>query len=207
MNQGNRRLVIASNNRGKLAEIRQLLDGLDFEVLPQSGFGIEGAEETGATFLENALLKARHAAAGAGLPAVGDDSGLEVAALDDRPGVRSARFAGPSATDDENIARLLGELEGVPEANRHARFRCVAVYVASTDDDAPLVAEASWPGQILERPRGTGGFGYDPVFFVPGLGKTVAEMTADEKNLVSHRGQAFRQLAVLIAERLRGEAT
>src|SRR5690606_23366648 len=155
---------------------------------------------------ENALLKARHAAAGAGLPAVGDDSGLEVAALDGRPGVRSARFAGPSATDAENITRLLGELEGVPEANRHARLRCLAGLAARADDDAPLVAEASWQGQILERPRGAGGFGYDPVFFVPGLGKTVAEMTGDEKNLVSHRGQAFRQLAVLIAERLRGEA-
>ena len=199
----NRPVVIASDNPGKLAEIRQLID---LELRPQSEFGIEGAAETGSTFRENALIKARYAAAGAGLPALADDSGLQVEALGGRPGVRSARFAGEVATDEQNIQRLLAELRETPEP-RHATFRCVAVYVDGPDDACPLVAEGSWHGCILTLPRGRGGFGYDPVFFDPLRGKTAAEMNEEEKNTVSHRGRAFHQLSLLIRERLRRDST
>jgi XTP/dITP diphosphohydrolase len=191
-------VVVASDNPGKLAEIRQLLAELDLEVRTQSEFGISGAPETGSTFLENALQKARHASEGAGMPAIADDSGLEVATLGGLPGVRSARFAGESATDDENIDRLLSELREVPEAHRTANFRCVAVYVESPDDPAPLIAEGAWHGRILKERRGRGGFGYDPIFFDPDLGKAAAEMHGDEKNSVSHRGRAFRELSLLL---------
>ena len=191
-------VVVASDNPGKLAEIRQLLADLDLEVRAQSEFGLIGAPETGSTFLENALLKARHASEGTGMPSIADDSGLEVATLGGLPGVRSARFAGESATDDENIDRLLAELREVPEARRAANFRCVAVYLESPDDPAPLIAEGAWHGRILEERRGRGGFGYDPVFFDPDLGKAAAEMNGDEKNSVSHRGRAFRELSLLL---------
>lgn len=199
-----RTVVVASDNRGKLAEIRQLLSELALEVRPQSDFGVAGTAETGATFRENALLKARHAAAAAGLPAIADDSGLEVSALHGCPGVRSARFAGETATDEENIDRLLAELREVPDKGRCARFRCVAVYVDSPDDESPLFAEGIWNGRILTSRRGGGGFGYDPVFVDPDSGKTAAELSAEEKNRISHRGQAFRALAGLIMERLSG---
>jgi XTP/dITP diphosphohydrolase len=195
---GNSTVVVASDNRGKLVEIRQLLAALDLEVRAQSEFGITAARETASTFRENALLKARHAAVGTGLPSIADDSGLEVAALGGRPGVRSARFAGEFATDEENIDRLLAELRGLPETGRSANFRCVAVYLDTADDPAPLIAEGTWHGRILEVRSGRGGFGYDPVFFDPILKKTAAEMTSDEKNSVSHRGQALRELSLLI---------
>jgi XTP/dITP diphosphohydrolase len=203
---GNSTVVIASDNRGKLRELRQLLAALELEVRAQSEFGITGARETGSTFHENALLKARHASAGAGLPSIADDSGLEVAALGGRPGVRSARFAGEFATDEENIDRLLAELRGLPETDRRANFRCVAVYVDTPDDPAPLIAEGAWHGRILEVRSGRGGFGYDPVFFDPLLMKTAAEMNSDEKNSVSHRGQALRELSLLILKRRAGFA-
>jgi len=201
---GNPTVVVASDNRGKLAEIRQLLAALALEVRPQSEFGITGALETGSTFRENALLKARHASAGAGLPAIADDSGLEVVALGGRPGVRSARFAGEFATDEENIDRLLAELRELPETRRDAKFRCVAVYVETPDDPAPLIAEGAWHGRILDGRSGRGGFGYDPVFFDPALGKTAAEMNGDEKNSVSHRSQAFRELSLLFLRQKAG---
>jgi XTP/dITP diphosphohydrolase len=201
---GNPIVVVASDNRGKLAEIGQLLAALGFEVRPQSEFGVAGPPETGLTFRENALLKARHASAATGLPSIADDSGLEVAALDGRPGVRSARFAGESATSEDNIDRLLAELRGLPETGRTANFRCVAVYVEGPDDPAPLMAEGAWRGRILDLRRGAGGFGYDPVFFDPVFGKTAAEMNSDEKNSVSHRGQAFRGLSQLILKRRAG---
>jgi XTP/dITP diphosphohydrolase len=200
---GTRRIVIASDNRGKLAEIRQLLAPLEVEAVPQSEFGIRSAAETGSTFLANALIKARHASAGSGLPAIADDSGLEVAALGGRPGVHSARFAGESATDAENIDKLLADLADASESTRDARFRCVAVYVGSPGEAGPLVAEGIWNGRILEARRGSGGFGYDPVFFDPDRGKTAAEMHGQEKNRFSHRGQAFRALSMLLAERVR----
>jgi XTP/dITP diphosphohydrolase len=196
-----RKIVIASDNRGKIGEIRQLLASLEVEVVPQSGFGIRSAAETGSTFEENALIKAFHASAGAGLPAIADDSGLEVAALEGRPGVRSARFAGESATDGENIDKLLSDLAGASGPGRDARFRCIAVYVGSSRETEPLIAEGIWNGRILEARRGSGGFGYDPVFFDTESGKTAAEMQGEEKNRISHRGQAFRSLCLLLAER------
>lgn len=198
MSPGKPTVVVASDNRGKLAEIRQLLAALELKVRAQSEYGISGIPETGSTFRENALQKARHASAGTGMPSIADDSGLEVAALGGRPGVRSARFAGEFATDDENIDKLLTELRGVPTARRSASFRCVAVYLESPDDPSPLIAEGTWDGRILTERRGLGGFGYDPVFFDPGLGKAAAEMNGDEKNSVSHRGKAFRELSLLL---------
>ena len=199
-NSGARTVVIASGNPGKVAEIRQLLASLPLDVRPQSEFGIAAVAETGDTFRENALIKARHASAVAGLPAIGDDSGLEVAVLGGDPGVRSSRFAGEAATDEENMDKLLEVLSDAPEEGRNANFRCVAVYVESADDSAPLIAEGVWNGRILPERRGGGGFGYDPVFLDPVAGKTAAEMNGDEKNAASHRGQAFRALSMLLAD-------
>lgn len=201
MKRSRSRVVLATGNRGKLEEIRRLLAGLDLSLTAQSELGIESPEETGACFVENALIKARFAAAQAGLPAIADDSGLAVAALDGRPGIHSARYAGPRAMDAENIAKLLGELDGLTGDEREASFHCVAVFVASADDPAPLVAEGIWPGRILEHPCGQGGFGYDPVFYDPARAQSAAEMTAEEKNAASHRGRAFRRLAELLAAR------
>lgn len=194
-----RRVVVASGNRGKIEEIARLLSGV--ELLPQSGFGVEPAEENGATFLDNALLKARHAARATGLPAIADDSGLAVDALHGRPGVRSARYAGPGASDTANVERLLSELAALGDAPRGAAFHCVAVFVEDADDPSPLVAEGQWRGEIAPRPRGSSGFGYDPVFVDPASAKTAAEMTPAEKDALSHRGRAFRKLARLLAER------
>ena len=201
MNATGVRVVAATGNRGKLAEIRRLFAGLELTLVAQSELGIESPEETGTSFVENALIKARHAASLAGLPAIADDSGLAVPALDGRPGVRSARYAGPRATDAGNIAKLLAELDGRIGDERNASFHCVAVFVASEDDPEPLVAEGVWAGRILEQPRGHGGFGYDPVFCDPASGKAAAEMSAEEKNAASHRGRAFRRLAELLAAR------
>jgi len=191
-----RRVVMASGNAGKIREIRRLLDGLAIEVVPQSEFGIPEAEETGTSFAANSLIKARHASRLTGLPAIADDSGLCVDALDGRPGVYSARYAGPGATDAQNVDKLLQELSGVE--TRSAAFRCVATFVADPEAE-PIVAEGAWHGDILNERRGDGGFGYDPVFLDRESGRAAAELTADEKNARSHRGQALR----LLAERLR----
>lgn len=188
------KIVLASGNRGKLREIRRILGDFGIVVVPQADYGVVDADETGTSFVENALIKARHAAAATGLPAIADDSGLAVDALDGRPGVHSARYAGPGATDDANIDRLLAELGGVPEAVRGAAFHCAACYVVPGGAE-DLVATGQWRGRILDARRGDGGFGYDPVFYVPGLGRTSAEMDAAEKNRLSHRGQALRELA------------
>jgi len=185
---------MASGNTGKLREIARILADLDIEVVPQSDFGISDADETGTTFVENALIKARHAVESTGLPAIADDSGIAVDALGGRPGVHSARYAGPEATDADNNARLLAELDGVPEAERGAAFHCVACFVAP-DRDEPIVAAGEWRGRILLEPRGEGGFGYDPLFLVPELGCSSAELSAAEKNRRSHRGKALRELA------------
>lgn len=193
--------VLASGNRGKLDEIRALLAGTGVELVPQSDFGIESPEETGSTFRDNALIKARHASSIAGLPAVADDSGLAVDALEGGPGVRSARYAGPHAHDDDNVDRLLAELEGVADDRRGARFRCVAVFLTSSEDAVPLIGRGEWHGRILKVRRGTEGFGYDPVFLDRESGRSAAELTAEEKNRVSHRGRAFRELARLLAAR------
>lgn len=188
-----RRIVLASSNAGKLREFRALLADLDFEVIAQGELGIEAAEEPHLTFVENALAKARHAAVRSGLPALADDSGLCVAALGGAPGVHSARFSGSNASDESNNAELLRRLHG--HAERRAHYTCVLVAVAAADDPEPLIAEARWPGTILAQPRGVGGFGYDPLFLLPELGRTAAELAPDEKNRISHRGQAMRELA------------
>ncbi len=198
-----KQVVVASGNPGKLAEIRAVLAGAGIECIPQSALGIVPAAETGASFEENALIKARQAVRAAGLPAIADDSGLEVEALGGRPGVRSARYAGEDATDGDNVDRLLAELEGVRPADRQARFRCVAVLVDAAGAN-PLLAEGEWRGVILTERRGSGGFGYDPVFFDPRLGRAAAELRPDEKNRVSHRGIAFRELGRLMAKREAG---
>jgi len=196
------KIVLASGNPGKLRELAGLFADLDIEIVPQQSLGIESPEETGTTFVDNALLKARYAAERSGLPAMADDSGIEVDVLAGRPGVWSARYAGEGATDEENVDKLLAELSGVPEGKRGGGFHCAAVLVEADVNVAPLIAEARWRGQILRRRLGAGGFGYDPVFLDPGSGKTGAQMTREEKNRVSHRGKAFRELRELLQQRL-----
>lgn len=189
------RLVLATGNAGKLREMRAILAPWGVDVRPQSEFTRAAAEETGASFVENALLKARFAAEVSGLPAIADDSGLEVDALHGAPGIYSARYAGPGADDAANNARLLRDLETVPDAERSARYRCAMVYLRWALDPAPLVCQASWEGRIGRLPRGRGGFGYDPLFLLPDLAKTAAELDPAEKNRISHRGQAMAELA------------
>src|SRR6056297_1346057 len=184
-------LVIASGNPGKLAEFDQMLSPKGFEIRAQADFDVEPPPETGMTFVENALIKARAAAAASLGAALGDDSGLVVEALDGRPGIRSARFAGEHADEDANIDRLLEALEGMPEERRGAYFYCCLVLMRHAEDPAPLIATGRWHGYILESGRGEGGFGYDPVFYDSGLGATAAELPAAEKNRVSHRGRAL----------------
>jgi XTP/dITP diphosphohydrolase len=192
------RAVLASGNPGKLREFASLLAPLAVELVPQAQFGIRPAAETGTTFLENALLKARHAARHAHLPALADDSGIEVDALGGRPGVWSARFAGEGASDAENLRHLLAELHDVPDGFRQARYQCVIVFVRSAGDQLPLVAQGSWRGTITHAARGHGGFGYDPVFVPEGEQRTAAELSSAEKNAVSHRGQALRSLVAML---------
>ncbi len=196
MGHADKRVVIATGNPGKLVELDSLLEGLGMEFVAQSELGVEGAEETGHTFVDNALLKARHAAAATGLPAIADDSGIVVDALDGRPGVYSARYAGVDASDADNVDKLLEELAGIDD--RAAHFHCAAVFVRPDSDDT-VVAEASWHGVITTERRGSGGFGYDPVFFLPEYGCTSAELSRERKNELSHRGQAFRALRALLA--------
>jgi XTP/dITP diphosphohydrolase len=187
-------IVLASNNPGKVREISQLLAGQHIQVTPQAEHGVAEAEENGLSFVENAILKARNAARHAGLPAVADDSGIEVDALEGAPGIYSARYAGRGASDRENLERLLEDLRGVPDAERTARFQCVMVYMRHAADPTPLICQGTWEGRILEEPRGESGFGYDPVFFVPDQGCSAAELTPEVKNRLSHRGQALRKL-------------
>ncbi len=196
-----KRAVLASANSGKLRELAALLAPAGFELVSQAALGIEPVPETGTTFLENALLKARHAAAAAQLPALADDSGLEVDALGGRPGVWSARFAHSGASDAENLARLLAELEDVPEPRRGARYQCVVVWVRAADDPAPLTGEGTWEGRIALNSRGSGGFGYDPAFIPAGERRTAAELSPEEKNRVSHRAQALAQLVAALKSR------
>jgi XTP/dITP diphosphohydrolase len=195
------RLVIASGNPGKLREFRELLGGLPFDVIPQGDLGIDAPEETGTSFLENALLKARHAARTAQAAAIADDSGLEVDALEGAPGIYSARYAGAGADDAANNAKLLGALQAVPPQTRSARYRCVLVFVAGDADPAPLTAEGVWEGLIVDSPRGSAGFGYDPHFWLPELKMTAAELDPGEKNRRSHRGMALRLLRERIEAR------
>jgi len=194
------RVVLATGNPGKLQEMQALLAPLGFEVLPQSAFTSVSAVETGLSFVENAIIKARHAARASGLPAIADDSGLEVDALRGAPGIYSARYAGEQASDLDNLRKLVGLLEGVPPAQRTARYRCALAYLRWDLDPAPLLCQTRWEGLIVDTPRGTGGFGYDPVFELPGRGLTVAELPAQEKNRLSHRGRALRALLSRLAE-------
>ena len=191
------KLVLASANAGKQRELAALLAPLGFETVLQSALGIDSIAETGATFEANALLKARHAASRARLPALADDSGLEVDALGGRPGVWSARYAGDAATDADNNARLLAELAHLPAGRRAARYRCVLALVRTAEDAAPLIASGSWEGRIATSAAGSGGFGYDPLFVPEGLDVTAAELPAARKNALSHRAMA---LAALVAQ-------
>ena len=188
------RIVLASNNAGKVREFNQLLTGSDFEVLPQSEFDVIEAEETGLTFVENAILKARNAAEHTGLPAIADDSGLEVDALDGAPGIYSARYAGIGASDLQNLEKLLADIKDVPDAQRTARFQCLMVYMRHAKDPTPQIFQGTWEGRILHTPQGDNGFGYDPIFFVPTHNCSSAELEPDVKNSLSHRGQALKQL-------------
>ena len=193
-------IVLASSNPGKVREINQLLATLDLHAQPQSEFGVVDAEETGLTFVENAILKARNAAQHTGLQAIADDSGIEVDALNGAPGIYSARFAGDNASDQANLEKLLADLDGVPETQRSARFQCLMVYMRHASDPTPLICQGTWEGRILRAARGENGFGYDPVFFVPTHDCSSAELPADIKNDLSHRGQALRKLVTALRQ-------
>ncbi len=195
------RIVLASNNPGKVREISQLLAPLKLEVVPQTELGVAEVEETGLTFVENAILKARNAAGHTGLAAIADDSGLEVDALHGAPGIHSARYAGANGNDRANITRLLEELLDVPEAQRTARFQCLMVYLRHAGDPTPIICQGTWEGRVLFAPRGANGFGYDPVFFVPTHNCSAAELPADVKNQLSHRGQALHKLLEALRSR------
>ena len=192
------RIVLATGNKKKVEELNAMLDGMAFKVMPQSDFLVESVPETGATFVENAIIKARHAARMTGLAAIADDSGLEVDALRGAPGVYSSRFAGEDASDEDNLTKLLEELAFLPPILRTARFWCVLVFMRHADDPTPIICQASWEGQIVTEPKGENGFGYDPVFFVPETGCTAAQLPAAIKNQQSHRAKALK----LLIERL-----
>lgn len=196
-----RRIVIATGNRGKLAEIARVLAGLPFDFAVQSDFDVPEAAETGLTFVENAILKARHAARASGLPAIADDSGIEVDALAGAPGIYSARYAGPDSSDQANCDKLLQALAARPGCDRSARFQCVMVYMRHADDPTPLICQGTWEGLILDEARGENGFGYDPIFGVPTHGVSSAELEPETKNALSHRGQALRELVANLRER------
>ena len=195
------KVVLASGNKGKLNEFNQLLAPLDITVLPQSEFNVSSVEETGLTFIENAILKARHASKISGLPAIADDSGLEVDALKGAPGIYSARYAGETTDDNANNQKLLRELNGITTENRTARFQCVLVYLEHPADPTPIVCQGSWEGLILESPAGSQGFGYDPLFWIPSKQCASAELNRDEKNRLSHRGKALRELINRLSDR------
>lgn len=186
--------ILASNNPGKVNEFNQLLQPLNWQVIPQSDYQLDSVAETGVTFVENALLKARHATKYSGLPALADDSGLSVAALNGAPGIYSARFAGEPSNDQQNNQKLLAQLANVAYPQRQATFHCVLVYLRHATDPTPLICHGQWQGFIHQQPLGDGGFGYDPLFYLPQWQKTVAQLTAAEKNRYSHRAQALQQL-------------
>lgn len=192
-------IVLASSNPGKVREFNELLADHHTSVVPQSQFGVSDAEETGLTFVENAILKARNAALHTGLAAIADDSGLEVDALDGAPGIYSARYAGKGAGDRANLEKLLLDLSDVPESERAARFQCLMVYMRHANDPTPLICQGTWEGRILFAPRGDQGFGYDPVFFVPTHDCSSAELAPTVKNALSHRGQALRKLVAALS--------
>lgn len=190
-----RKIVLASTNAGKLREIEPLLAGAGIQVISQAAFNIGAAEETGLSFVENALIKARHAALQTGHAAIADDSGLEVRALNGQPGIHSARYAGPGANDAQNRAKLIAAIRPLSQARRRARFVCVMAYLERSADPLPVIATGVWQGELLTEPRGANGFGYDPLFYLPRQRCTAAELTAGRKNRLSHRGRAARKLA------------
>lgn len=194
-----RTLVAATGNPGKLAELERLLAGIGWEVVPQSALGVEPPPEDGLTFVENAIIKARHASERTGRPAVADDSGIVVDALGGAPGVRSARYAGEGGDDAANNEKLIRELAGVPAEERSARFECAVVWTRGPRDPVPLIARGTWAGQVLDAPRGTNGFGYDPLFLDPAAGLTAAELDPERKDALSHRGKALRALRSMLA--------
>ena len=202
MNDSDKRVVLASGNKGKLREINQLLHGLHVTAVPQTQLGVTDAEETGLTFVENAIIKARHAAQLTGLPAIADDSGIEVDALQGAPGIYSARFAGVGAGDADNVRLLLEKLHNVPEDQRSARFQCLMVYMRHAKDPTPIICQGTWEGRILRDPVGENGFGYDPVFYVPEETCSAAQLPSDVKNRLSHRGQALRRLLSELQQKL-----
>lgn len=188
--------MLATGNAGKLKEIREIFSGIDVGIVAQSDFDTPEAIEDGLSFVENAIIKARNAAAHTGLPALSDDSGIEVDALNGEPGIHSARYAG---NDESNIQRLLRELDGLPDSKRTARFQCVMVYLRHANDPVPVIAQGAWEGRILQAPQGEGGFGYDPVFYVPERGCSAAELSSEDKNTLSHRGKALRHMLDALA--------
>lgn len=195
------KIILASGNAGKVREINILLAEHGIEVIPQTEFDVPEAVEDGLTFVENALKKARHAAKLTGLPAIADDSGIEVDALDKRPGIYSARYSGEDATDTKNYEKMLAELEGVAEEKRTARYWCVMVYMESENDPTPIITQGSLEGRILTSPQGEGGFGYDPIFWLPEQQCTAAELSMEEKNKISHRAIALNALAKRLTSR------
>ena len=188
------KVVLATGNRGKVAEMADLLASVGLNVVAQTGLGVGSVEETGLTFIENAILKARHASAITGLPAIADDSGLAVDALGGAPGIYSARYAGKDASDRQNLEKLLDAMQDVPDGQRQARFHCVLVWLRHAEDPTPIVCHGSWAGEIARAPAGDGGFGYDPIFWLPELGRCAAQLSREEKRALSHRGQAMKLL-------------
>ena len=193
-------IVLATDNPGKVTELNALLGNLGFTIVPQSARQVAAVEETGLSFVENALLKARNAARCTGMPAIADDSGLEVDALAGAPGIHSARYAGPNASDRDNVNKLLRALDATPDSQRNARFVCSLVYLRHHRDPTPILCQGTWKGSITRTPQGNGGFGYDPVFLVLSEGKTAAQLPPEVKNRLSHRAQALAQLLTCLAE-------
>ena len=194
--------VLATGNQGKVKEMSELLNSFSIEVLPQSQFNVPDVPETGTTFVENAIIKARHASKLTGLPAIADDSGLEVDFLNGQPGIYSARFAGENATDQDNIDKLLNKLDGINPEQRKARFQCVLVYMRHALDPTPIICQGTWEGSITENQDGTNGFGYDPVFWVESEQSTSAQLSKQRKSELSHRGKALTQLVALLKVQL-----
>ena len=193
-----KKVVLASGSAGKLREFFRILNNTGFEVVPQSDYDVVDVPETGLTFVENAIIKARNASQQTGLPTLADDSGIEVDALKGRPGIYSARYSGEG--DDANNQKLLDEMKDVPDDKRTGRFRCCIVYMRHAEDPSPLIADASWEGLIMREPSGANGFGYDPLFFVPTHGTSSAELSPDEKNVISHRGKALQLILKMMEE-------
>lgn len=195
-----KQVILASNNKGKVKEINAVLEELSIKVIPQSEFNVEEAEETGLSFVENAIIKARNAAQSTGLPAIADDSGIEVTALNGVPGIYSARYAGVGASDEDNLNKLLEETKHFSDDERIAQFVCVMVYMRHANDPIPIISQGIWKGTLLKEPTGENGFGYDPIFYVPTHNCASAELSPEIKNSLSHRGQALRQLVKLMVE-------